>query len=61
MKNISIDIEKLGFNKWFQDKADPAKLMDYQIARVIAVNKNSYIITNGKNDVFAELVGKLHV
>jgi len=58
MKKISIDMEKLGFNKWFQDKIDPAKLMDYQIARVIAVNKNSYTITNGKNDVFAELVGK---
>lgn len=56
---MSINLEKLGFNKWFQNKADSAKSTDYQIARVIAVHKNSYTITNGKNEVFAELVGKL--
>jgi len=32
MKDISMDIEKLGFDNYFQDKIDPAKLTDYQIA-----------------------------
>jgi ribosome biogenesis GTPase len=59
MNNTSINIEGLGFNNWFQDRIDPAKLVDYQIARVITVNKNSYIINSGKGDVFAELTGKL--
>ena len=54
-----MNIETLGFNKWFQDKIDSAKLTDYEIARVITVNKDSYIIRNGKNDVFAEITGKL--
>lgn len=48
-----------GFSKWFQDRTDPAKLADYQPARVIAVNKESYTIKNGKNDVTAEITGKL--
>ncbi|MGA1790194.1 MAG: ribosome small subunit-dependent GTPase A [bacterium] len=59
MKNISTDIERLGFDQWFQDKTDSAKLDDYQIARVITVDKNSYTITNGRRDVFAETTGKL--
>ncbi|UCD83334.1 MAG: ribosome small subunit-dependent GTPase A [Deltaproteobacteria bacterium] len=59
MKGISKDIEKLGFDNYFQDKIDPARLADYRIARVVAVNKNSYLIRNRKNDVFAEPTGKL--
>ncbi len=56
---ISHAIEKLGFNKWFQDKTDPEDLNKFDIARVMAVHKDSYIISNGENDVFAELVGKM--
>lgn len=52
-------IEQLGFNKWFLDRIDPAKLIDHQIARVISVNKDSYTISNGKGDVSAEVTGKL--
>ena len=50
-------IEKLGFNKWFQDKIDPSKMTN-QIARVITVNKNSFVVSNGKIDIYAELTGK---
>lgn len=52
------DIKKLGFNNWFQDKIDLSKMADYQIARVITVNKNSFIISNGTNDIYSELTGK---
>ena len=52
-------MEDFGFNKWFQDKVDPESLERLEIARVIAVHKDSYMITNGKKDVFAELVGKI--
>lgn len=51
--------EELGFSKWFQDRVDPAKLADYEIARVITVNKESSIINNTKNDLFAKTTGKL--
>jgi ribosome biogenesis GTPase len=59
VKNISNNIEQLGFDKWFQDNIDPESKEVFDIARVIAVHKDSYTINNGENDVFAELVGKI--
>lgn len=53
------EIEKIGFDKWFQDNVDPERLAGLEIARVIAVHKDSYTINNGENDVLAELVGKM--
>lgn len=58
VENMLMSIEELGLNDWFHDRIDSAKLADYQIARVIAVNKNSYIISNGKSNLFAEITGK---
>jgi ribosome biogenesis GTPase len=57
MDNYS-GIEKLGFNDWFKEKIDPSKFLHYQIGRVVAVNKNSYIVSNGRNEIFSELSGK---
>jgi len=56
---ISYGIEALGFGKWFQDRVDPVGLNKFDIARVIAVHKDSYAINKGENDVFAELIGKM--
>lgn len=58
MSIITPENEKLGFDNWFKDKIEPSAIMDKQIARVIAVNKNSYIVSNGTNDIYAELTGK---
>jgi ribosome biogenesis GTPase len=54
MKNL----ESLGFSNWFKDNVDTSKFDSHQIARVITVSKNRYIISNGREDVFAELTGK---
>ncbi len=59
MNSLPNNINKLGFDKWFQDNVEPESLEELEIARVIAVHKDSYTITNGETDVFAELVGKL--
>ena len=59
MNMISSGIEELGFSKWFNDKVDPNDLNSFEIARVMAVHKDSYIINNGKNDIFSELIGKM--
>jgi ribosome biogenesis GTPase len=59
MKNVSMNIEKLGFNKWFLDRIDPTQLIDHQIARVITVHKDKFTINNGKGEVTAEVAGKL--
>jgi len=52
-------LEALGFNHWFQDRIDSTKASDCQIARVITVTKENYVIRNGKNDALAVLTGKL--
>ena len=59
MDKISNGIEELGFGKWFLDSADPVDLESFDIARVIAVHKDSYILNNGENDVVAELIGRM--
>src|SRR3989339_1340093 len=51
-------LEKLGFNKLLQDQVDSSQMVDFKIARVIAVNKNSFIVSDGEKDIFAELTGK---
>ena len=58
MKNVPMKIEQLD-NEWFFDRIDPTTLIDHQIARVTAVNKDSYTVNNGKGDVSAEVTGKL--
>lgn len=50
-------IEKPGFNNWFNDKVDSAKT-DFNIVIVISVNKNSFVVSNGIKDIYAELTGK---
>ena len=54
-----MNIQDLGFDKWFSDRINSAKLTECEIARVIAVNKDSFLIRNKENDVFAEVTGKL--
>jgi ribosome biogenesis GTPase len=52
------DIKKLGFDSWFQDKIDLSKTDNFQIVRVISVSKNSFVVSNGIKDIYAELTGK---
>lgn len=52
------NIQKLGFDTWFSDKVDLSKTNDLKIARVISVNKNSFVVSNGVKDIYAELTGK---
>lgn len=51
-------LEKLGFSRWFQDRVDSGKLRDFEIARILTVNKNSFIVGNGKTEIIAEVTGK---
>ena len=53
-----ISIEKLGFDNWFKDKIDLSKTDSFKIVRVISVSKNSFVVSNGTSDIYAELTGK---
>lgn len=59
MNYVSKKLEKIGFNKLLQESVDPESLEQFEIARVVAVHKDSYTISNGEVDVLAELVGKI--
>jgi hypothetical protein len=41
------NIETLGFSNWFTDKVDLSKT-DFNVVRVISVNKKSLVVSNGK-------------
>jgi len=56
---MSNNLEKIGFNKSVQSSVCPETLEQYDLARVVAVHKESYTISNGESDILAELVGKL--
>ncbi|MDH5257176.1 MAG: ribosome small subunit-dependent GTPase A [Gammaproteobacteria bacterium] len=55
MKNLT----SVGYDDWIENHIDANKLGDHEIARVVSVHKDSYLVTNGGDDVFSELTGKL--
>ena len=59
MTNTRQLIEDIGFDQSFLDNVDPETIAGREIARVVTVHKDHFIINNGEKDVLAELVGKL--
>jgi ribosome biogenesis GTPase len=50
----------LGFDPWFETHVDDMRLEGQDIARVSAVDRNSYIIRNELREIPAELAGKFY-
>ncbi len=59
MKNIPEKLLIIGFDTSLLATVPPESLEQFDIARVAAVHKDSYIVTDGENNVAAELVGKI--
>lgn len=58
MNTIPKSLKSLGFDQWFLDSiGEPPYPFD--VARVVAVHKESYVITCGDGEIQAELVGKI--
>lgn len=54
------DLQTLGYDDWFAQRADPAQLQSHDLARVISVQRESYIIRkNGSGDVGSEIYAQL--
>ena len=58
-KNLRMKLEDLGFSDWFQERLRESPQLEYSLVRVIAVNKDNYIIRNEEEDIPAEVTGKL--
>ncbi|MBA3007145.1 MAG: ribosome small subunit-dependent GTPase A [Proteobacteria bacterium] len=53
------NLEELGYSDWFKSRVDDEKIAAHGLARVISVHKDSYTVSKGKEEVFAELSGNL--
>jgi ribosome biogenesis GTPase len=52
-------LKRIGYNTWIQKNIDTDKLEYHQLARVVSVHKDSYVVTNGSDEAYAELSGRL--
>jgi len=50
-------LQDLGYDSWFQEQAGDTA--DFSVARVTAVHRERYLIRNERNEISAELTGKL--
>lgn len=53
------DLKNIGYSDWFESRVDSDKLAAHGVARVVSVHKDSYTVTKGGEEVFAELSGHL--
>lgn len=54
-----MELKELGYKEWFRERANESLTSEYNIVRVTAVNKDSYIIRNEETEIPAEITGKL--
>ncbi len=54
-----MELKALGLSNWFRDRIRGTMLEDYQLARISAVDKESYIIIGVSGECRAELTGKI--
>ena len=52
-----MELKELGFDQWFEEKQEELQRPDCSVARVTAVNRDSYLVRNEKSEVLAELTG----
>ena len=54
-----MELKDLGFNDLFQERFRETQQLEYSLARVIAVNKDNYIVRNEEAEISAEITGKI--
>ena len=52
-------LREIGFDEWFLDTVPPEHLEKFNLARVVAVHKDRYIVSSGAVDMQSELIGKI--
>jgi len=53
------DLQSIGFDAWFREQADSVHRAPGDIARVVAIHRESYTVSNGIRKVPAEVTGRL--
>jgi ribosome biogenesis GTPase len=52
-------LERIGFDDWFRNQVETELIDNREIARVAAVHRDSWVLTRGDGEVFAECSGNL--
>ena len=52
-------LESIGFDNWFRDQLSAELSNNHEVARVVAVHRDSCLVTRGDAEVFAECSGNL--
>ncbi|MCI5223411.1 MAG: ribosome small subunit-dependent GTPase A [Candidatus Electrothrix sp. AR4] len=53
------DLISIGYSDWFKNRVDNEKIAAHGVARIVSVHKDSYTVSNGGEEIFAELSGNL--
>ncbi len=48
------DLKSIGYNDWYESRADVKKIISHDVARVASVNKGSYTVTKGGESIFRD-------
>ncbi|RPI02366.1 MAG: ribosome small subunit-dependent GTPase A [Calditrichaeota bacterium] len=51
-------LESLGFDEWFEQKSKDSLKDGFSLARISEVNKSNYQVSDGRQEILAELSGK---
>lgn len=49
------NLESISYSDWFRRQVDVDRAAAHDIARVVSVHKESYVVTKGHGEMFAEL------
>lgn len=52
-------LESLGYDDWFRSQIDASQAAAHEVARVVAVHRDSYVVSRGAGEIFAECSGNL--
>ena len=53
------NLDSIGYSDWFKSRVDDEKISSHEVARIASVHKDSYTVSKGEGEVFAELSGNL--
>lgn len=57
--SITLDLKYLGLTDWLKAQLSPGEFFEDNLARIVAVNKDSYHIRNKDREMLANLTGKI--
>ena len=52
-------LDDIGLSDWFRSRLEADKIAAHELARVVSVHKDRYIVSRGQAEIFAELAGNL--